>query len=339
MVSGYMQFPPQYRELVAPLERFIPSAEQEAFKEAHILVAGCGRIGNPVAEMSVRHGAENIVVADPDTVDNSNLSGQRYSIDQVGRNKAQMTARNLRNINPVSPEKEIIISDGISFRVVKEASTSGIRSVKEGITYENVGRLVAESDIIVDGIDIRALDVMYELHRVAAEQRKPVIVGYDMAGTALVAIYRYDLEEMEPLNGELTAETIEVFKEVRRRYELGDISEANFMNFVNACLKGPISPLDVPTEQIEELLTRVGGERTPQLGTTATMISALVVETIRAIVSGKEVNDKIVVDSATLVLRRKGNFIKKLGLLLRLLPKLEGDKRNMKELLDKIPPN
>ena len=39
----------------------------------------------------------NLAVMDPDTVEISNLSRQRYTTDQVGKNKAEMTKENLKD--------------------------------------------------------------------------------------------------------------------------------------------------------------------------------------------------------------------------------------------------
>lgn len=342
----------QYAEMVGSLQRFIPHEEQERFRKSHILVAGCGSIGNPIAEMAVMMGAENVTVADPDKVERVNLTRQRYQEWQIGMNKAHATALNLRLINPVPPVKdEITVSNPqsvlpelgdnapvseITFRVARNGDTNGIRSLKEGITPENVERLVKDADVVIDAVDIRALDMVYELHRQASLQRKPVIVGYDMAGTSMLAIYRYDLKEMKPLNGDLTEDQIQTYYQVKSAYQEGRITEADFMNYVYDAFNGPINPLKVPVEQLEELITREGGERTPQMGTTSTVLSSLAVEATRRILNGEDVKDIVLVDNPSVVRKRNPSLLRKAFLLMKALSKVTAQGKEVRETLDKL---
>ncbi len=63
-----------YAQLTASSSKFISPETQERFREAHILIAGVGSVGNPIAMMCARSGAENITVLDPDVVAYDNLS-------------------------------------------------------------------------------------------------------------------------------------------------------------------------------------------------------------------------------------------------------------------------
>ncbi|HOV17769.1 MAG TPA: ThiF family adenylyltransferase, partial [Candidatus Dojkabacteria bacterium] len=76
-----------YKQLTTPSSAFISEQSQERFKKANILIVGAGSIGNPAAVEAIRAGAMNLAVMDPDTVEISNLSRQRYTTDQVGKNK------------------------------------------------------------------------------------------------------------------------------------------------------------------------------------------------------------------------------------------------------------
>lgn len=279
---------------------FVGLELQEKLKDTKFLVAGCGSIGNNIATMAMRSGAENITVADPDKVEEGNLARQEYTIGEVGKNKAMMTALNLRMVNPYI--------------------SKSIRSIPEGITAENVEELVRNADIIFDGIDIRASDMMYELHKYASIYKKPVIIGYDLAGTAMLAVYRYDKVNMKPLDGEISPETIEQFAMVKQAYRDGRIEEGQFMDYVNHTLSGGIDPLKVPVEQFEQLINKREGEtRTPQVGTTARVVSALAIETVKAILSDKEVKKVIAVDLPSEVRKYNPSVLTKVGLMLRTL--------------------
>lgn len=317
MIGGFpVTHEDYYEELTVSASAFISPETQERLRRAKILIAGVGSIGNPIAMEAVRSGAESITVMDPGDIEISNLPRQHYTADQIGENKAQATVANMLFINPFASES--------------------IRGVSEGMTLENVREHVENADIVVDGVDIRELGVIYELHRCAAELKKPVLVGYDLAGTAMIAIYRYDLEDIEPLKGELTQEKIDEFCSVQTAYTEGAISEAAFLDYVYDAFTGPIKPLDVPEEQLEEILGRKDTDnRTYQIGTTSTLLSALAVEAMRRILAGEQIRDCIVVDLPSEVRRKSSNpnVLKKIPLLLRTLKVLKERGKRVKDML------
>lgn len=287
-----------FHEFTRAAGDFVGIELQEKLRHTKLLVGGCGSIGSPVVTTGVRSGMEDIVFADPDVVEQSNLARQDYTYAQVGINKAEALRQNIKNINPY-PE---------------------FKAVQEGITDKNVEELVKNSDILFDGIDIRASDMMYKFHEYAAKYRKPVIVGYDLAGTAMLAVYRYDKKEMPPLNGDISPETMDQFKMVKNAYKEGRISEGQFLDYVNHTLSGAINPFQVPVEQFEQLINKKEGEtRTPQMGTTSRLIGALAIETIKQIISGKEVKDVIAVDLPTAVRKLNPSVLRKVGLMLKTL--------------------
>ncbi|HNY71898.1 MAG TPA: ThiF family adenylyltransferase, partial [Syntrophorhabdus sp.] len=215
--------PFKYHEFVSSASAFITGELQEKIRVTKFLIAGNGSIGNPTAMALARSGAENITCADPETIETSNLARQEFFFNQVGRNKADITRQNILAINP--------------------NATYSVKSVSEGITYDNVGRLVSEADIIIDGIDICSSEIAWELHKTASMLRRPVIVGYDLAGTAMLMIIRYDLETLKPLNGDISEETIQEFSKVKAKYHEGKITESQYLDYVYQVLTGPINPL------------------------------------------------------------------------------------------------
>jgi molybdopterin/thiamine biosynthesis adenylyltransferase len=305
-----------YETFTKSSSAFIDAELQEKLRYSNILIAGSGSIGNPSAMMLTRIGAENIVVMDPDNVEVSNLPRQQYTIDQLGENKAKATLINMAKINPYVAEKS--------------------QYVPEGMTYENVETYVKQADIVIDAIDIRSLDIIYALHKHSAELKKPVLVGYDLAGTAMVAVYRYDKENIKPLKGKLQEDKIEEFTKVQKAYSNGEVSEADFLNYVYKLFTGPINPLKVPVEQLEELIERNSDDpKTYQLGTTATVLSALTAEATRRIIAGEDLKEVILVDIPSQVRRTNPTIISKIPLLLRALSAIQ--KRNKKvEDINKI---
>jgi len=179
--------------------------------------------------------------------------------------------------------------------------------------------------------------MIYELHKWAAIYEKPVLVGYDLAGTAMVAVYRYDKEEIDPLKGELTQEKIDEFKSIQNAYNEENISDAEFLSYVYDAFTGPINPLKVPVEQLKELINRDQNDgRTYQLGTTATVLSALMVESMRRIVSGEDIKDIIMVDIPSEVRRSNPNVVSKIPLLLRTLSVINKRSEGVKDLIKNL---
>ena len=75
---------------------FISDIEQSALSDCSVLIAGCGSTGGAVVEPLVRLGVRRLIVADPGTYEVSNLNRQESTVDDVGRNKAEVAAERAR---------------------------------------------------------------------------------------------------------------------------------------------------------------------------------------------------------------------------------------------------
>ncbi len=74
---------------------------QQRLKAASCLIVGAGGLGSPAALYLAAAGVGSIFLADPDTVDVSNLQRQViYSDDDVGQPKAEAAADRLHALNP-----------------------------------------------------------------------------------------------------------------------------------------------------------------------------------------------------------------------------------------------
>ena len=70
-------------------------------RDAHVLVVGLGGVGAYAAEMIARAGVGRMTVADADTVNPTNINRQLVALHStVGRQKAEVLAERLRDINP-----------------------------------------------------------------------------------------------------------------------------------------------------------------------------------------------------------------------------------------------
>ena len=76
------------------------SGMTEALSDAVIGIAGCGGLGSNIAVSLVRAGVENLIIADFDIIELSNLNRQYYFREDVGKKKVFILAEKLLQINP-----------------------------------------------------------------------------------------------------------------------------------------------------------------------------------------------------------------------------------------------
>ncbi len=103
----------------------------EKIKNGCIGIAGAGGLGSAVAIALARIGIGELVIADFDVVEPSNLNRQQYFIDQIGYPKVEALRDNLQRINP--------------------ATSVTIHHRK--VTAENLGELFGHVDILVEAFD------------------------------------------------------------------------------------------------------------------------------------------------------------------------------------------
>jgi len=123
-------------------------------------IAGAGGLGSNCAVALARSGIGKLIIADFDTVSESNLNRQYYFYNQIGQIKVFALKNNLEHINP---------------NVKIE-----IHNVK--IDEDNLTHIFANCDIIVEAFD-KADEKQMLIETVLTEfPDKPVISGLGMAG-------------------------------------------------------------------------------------------------------------------------------------------------------------
>jgi sulfur-carrier protein adenylyltransferase/sulfurtransferase len=133
---------------------------QRRLLDARVLIIGAGGLGSPAALYLAASGIGTIGIVDDDVVDESNLQRQvLHGVDRIGMPKVDSAEITLRRLNPDTA-------------VVKHG---------ERLTADNVDRLLAGYDVVVDGTD--NLDTRYLLNDAAVHARLPVVHG---------SVYRWD---------------------------------------------------------------------------------------------------------------------------------------------------
>ncbi|MEO6997678.1 MAG: ThiF family adenylyltransferase, partial [Terracoccus sp.] len=167
--TGCRQF---YTQLTERNQGFVSDLAQQRLSEAVILVAGCGSTGGAAVEPLVRIGVQHFLLADVGRYELNNLNRQNAYLAELGEHKAVVCARRVAQVNP--------------------AATTEVH--QDGITTDNVNELVSRCDTVIDGVDVTEPSgwrAKFALHDAAAKQGRPVVSGYDMAGTQYVRFYDY----------------------------------------------------------------------------------------------------------------------------------------------------
>ncbi|MBC3840829.1 hypothetical protein GXW82_12685 [Streptacidiphilus sp. 4-A2] len=105
--------------------------QQQALRRATVLVAGCGSIGGAAVQPLARLGVQRFLLAEPGSYELNNLNRQQAGVQDIGRNKAEVAADHVLEINP---EAEVrVFADGVTADCVDEL-TSPARSSSTGST-------------------------------------------------------------------------------------------------------------------------------------------------------------------------------------------------------------
>ena len=105
---------------------------QEKLKKANVLCVGSGGLGSPMLLYLAAAGVGHIGIVDFDVVDDSNLQRQvLFTVDDVGKSKAQTAKERLLALNP---HIKITVHDTM-------------------FTKENALEIIQDYDIVADGTD------------------------------------------------------------------------------------------------------------------------------------------------------------------------------------------
>lgn len=158
---------------------------QLKLKQARVLVVGAGGLGSPALLYLAAAGVGTIGIADHDTVDISNLQRQiLFSVDDIGKNKAEAAAVRLLGLNPLITVK--------------------IHPVK--LMADNAINIVRDYDIVVDGTD--NFPTRYLLNDVCVLQGKPLVHASILEFEGHVSVFnlRLSSDEFSPTYRDLFPE-------------------------------------------------------------------------------------------------------------------------------------
>ena len=130
----------------------VGSAGQAKLLDSKVLLIGAGGLGSPAALYLAAAGVGTIGIVDFDVVDLSNLQRQvLHGTDRIGEKKVESARRTIQNLNPdvkVIGHEEMLVAD-------------------------NVDRIIAGYDVILDGTD--TFETRYILNDAAVAANIPVV--------------------------------------------------------------------------------------------------------------------------------------------------------------------
>ena len=127
---------------------------QQRLQASRVLLLGAGGLGSPAAWYLAAAGIGTLRIADPDVVDRSNLHRQILHTEaSIGTPKVQSASERLTALNP----------------------RTRIDAVQELVTSDNVERLLADVDVVIDGADNFA--IRYLLNDACVKLGKPLVYG------------------------------------------------------------------------------------------------------------------------------------------------------------------
>ncbi len=246
------------RHLISP-------EEQTQFYNSVIGVAGLS-VGNSIAlTIILQGGARHIKLADNDTLALSNTNRIRTSIENLGLAKAEMTARQIYEINPYA--KVEIFSAGLDEKNIEEFFTGSVKL-----------------DLIIDEID--NLGVKYLIREQARKYRVPLLMAVDNGENGIIDIERYDISADTPFfhnrMGEVSYEKLNGLKKM----EIGEMIARH------------VGPENV-SERMRNSLLEIGKTIVswPQLGSAALLNSSAVAYCARKILTHQPLADNRVIIS------------------------------------------
>ncbi len=139
---------------------------QQRLKAARVLIVGAGGLGAPASLYLAAAGIGGLVLADPDTVDRSNLQRQViYTEADVGRPKAEASAARLAALNP----------------------NVAVRAFNDAFDEASARALVEDVDLVLDGTD--DFRVRYCVNAACVAHGKPLVSGAIGRWTGQVGVF------------------------------------------------------------------------------------------------------------------------------------------------------
>lgn len=137
-----------------------PPGTLDILKKKTAAIAGAGGLGSNIAAMLVRSGVYNLIIADYDSVELSNLNRQQFFYNQLGALKTEALKENLLKINPFIT----------------------VTALPVKITRDNAAHIFSKADMLIEAFDKAEMKAMIIEAWCAAFPQKYIIAASGLAG-------------------------------------------------------------------------------------------------------------------------------------------------------------
>ncbi len=263
---------PTQQNTVRVSEGLLSSETMREWSQTSFAVFGLGAGGSKAVEQFYRHGARQFFLSDPDTVEAKNTENQVYTSEHIGQTKAE-ALNTIITTTSSNPGELRLRYDSLG--VVPE-------------NMVNVEEYIRESRIVFDGIDPDAFPASLEVHKLAKQYGKPVVVPLDIGEQASCLVYRYDLfPDMEPMRGAIRQSDIEEYTLVQELYNQGLISKGQKIGYIYRIFANVIGYHSIPEGFLDIVINPENANIIPQLGRTADTTAILVAKVAENIITGR----------------------------------------------------
>lgn len=233
----------------------ITKEEQTKYYHSTVAIAGLS-VGNSCAlSIVLTGGGKHLKLADPDTLELTNLNRIRGSIAELTEPKVYMSARQIYELDPYAD----------------------LTLYTDGVTPENLGEFCAGADVIIDEID--NLEMKIRLRQQAKKNKTPLVMATDNGDSGVLDIERYDLDKnITPFHGRAGDNIAQ--RVIGKKLPLPAIGQI---------IGGEILGYDIAEERTVRSLLEIGKSipTWPQLGSAATINGVLVAVAVRKIITGQ----------------------------------------------------
>lgn len=233
----------------------ITTQEQEKLSNCRVGVFGMS-VGSNIALVLTQAGISNdIIIADFDELDTTNLNRIIAGVHQVGLNKCIVSARHIYEDNPFA--KVTILPDGVN--------------------KQNIEKLLKQRklDIIVDEIDNMAIKI--DIRILAQKYKVPVVMVTDNGEGIVLHVERYDLAHKK------------IFGKEKAYFESlvsSDFSREKIAEFIISDIVGGMEKVDKRMRQSVTRVLRKELVSWPQLGSAAILAGVMATYTIKQVILG-----------------------------------------------------
>ncbi len=240
-------------------KNLITKEEQDKFYNAKIGIIGMSIGSNILWPLLISGGGKFLRIADPDTIELTNLNRLFYSISEIGENKVIAALKKAYELNPF-----IKIDPWI-----------------KGVDLKNLEKFIKGApklDILIDELD--DLEIKIQLRILARKHKIPVLMATNLGEKTIIDIERFDIEpEREIFHGLLGEFNPDDFKDL----------VSHSPKWIEATRK--ILNKELFSEKLMLSLKEVGNTLAgvPQLGITSLVSSSVTALTISKIASGQDI--------------------------------------------------